>query len=96
MIPGVFYIGADIPLELETEADLTDATLTVLVKLPGGTVKEYDGTVKNYSSITATIPAADNTVLGEIFVQAKVVIGDITRVGGTDSLMIFDAFVVPT
>lgn len=94
MIQGFFYKGADLAVELETAMDLTGATVSILVKLVDGTVEEYTGAIKDFSTVTATIPSEDNTAAGEIFMQAKVVLDGKTFIGVTESALIFNAFAV--
>ena len=97
MISGVFYKGADIRVELQTEVyiDTESFSAYILAKFPDGTVIEYEAGVADFSTVTTTIPAANNTLAGEIFLQAKLVNGDLSYVGETESLVIFDPFVVP-
>ena len=95
MINGVFYKGADLAVELETDIQLTGGTVSILVKLADGTMEEYTGEIVRFSTIAATIPAEDNTQAGEIFLQAKAVIAGKTSIGTTESAIIFDNFVVP-
>ncbi len=95
MIQGVFYKGSDIDIEAETGIDLTGATVSILAKFPDGSTQEYTGEIKDFSTISATLEAADNTMVGEIFIQAKVVKDEKTAFGLADSLIILNNFVVP-
>ena len=101
MITGVFYKGSDLPIILQTDAYLETEGwqgFFIVAKFPDGTVQEYEASIVAFSSLSATIPKADNTQAGEIFLQVKAVSGDgpnTTYFGETESLVIFDPFVVP-
>ncbi len=92
MIEGKWYKGADIQGRLETGTILTGATCTVLVEFNGGTVvKEYAGTIDDFTGVTFTIPAADNIYSREIVLRVGVTFpGTGKKYGDPETMNILD------
>lgn len=93
MIDGNFWTKADLRLTLETGINQTGLSGWVRVAFPGGPVKEYAWTIKNFSKVQCLIPAADNIYPGQLTIQAfsmisgETVSGDFEYANVRDSLV---------
>ncbi len=65
------YQGSEIEVVLQTNIILTDATVSILAKKPGGDTVTLTGEVTDLTSITATLSTSDNNEAGQWLLQAK-------------------------
>ncbi len=79
MIDGNWWTGADLNFTLETGINQTGASGWVRVSFPNGPVKEYVWTLRHFSKVRFSVPAADNIYPGQLVIQAfRVKDGQIT------------------
>ncbi len=70
MIDGKYWTQADLDFVLETGLNQTGLSGWVRVSFPGGPTKEYPWTIKHFTKVQCTVPAADNTYPGQLVIQA--------------------------